>query len=368
MASAYPVHSLAVEAEALEEKRLAARRARDEERRRRWQTGKLVGAQASTLAEQIAEREFRAKAEAKREQMYAERRRQVAVQVEAQRLEAERAAKAKQAQIRDEWLAQSELPKNNAPQACEPVRVEACGLAAAQTLAGEGNNQTSRQQAQRVQLRLWAEEATRLKEADRQSAQEEEKRMAAWEKYVYERRAEVEDAARVTAAREAHRLGTEHLAAAAAQKAGLEVERRRKQAAEAAEIERNLADPLLTETTSVYDDGRVRKDHFKGFTPAQTRQIYRENAAVEARNREKRVEERDEEAKFARDLEDVAAALEEAEFHKATLERAKLEAVKADLDRQCSQQAANAQTAKTRAFGAVAHDHGLFAGFGQSCR
>lgn len=287
--------------------------------------------------------------------------------VEAERAQFEQAAAKERQDLNHEWQAQRLLPKNNAPRAITPVDVDTCGLSSVQKLEGEDVNASKRRSAQHLMMRQWTLQQVTQKEAKRQVVIEEDKRMAEWEAHLAECRAESEKQASAAAAHRARRLRDEYAAMAAAKHSELEAEKRLTQAADAAEIERNLSDPLLCEARSIYTDGRVRSDHFRGFTEAQTRQIYKENARLEQLKQLQHQRQVDEDTQFAMHLDSLVTALDRAEFDKQRLQRAKLQAVKADLEKQRQHQAQLKLASKRNAFGEIT-DGGILHGFGKSCR
>lgn len=287
--------------------------------------------------------------------------------VEAERAQFERAAAQERQNLNREWEAQRLLPKNNAPRATTPVDVDTCGLSSVQKLDGEDTNASRRRSAQHLMMRQWTLQQAAHKEAKRQVIVEEDKRMAVWEAHLAQCRAESEKLASAAAAHRARQLRDEYAAMAAARQSELEAEKRLTQAADAAEIERNLSDPLLSEARSIYHDGRVRSDHFRGFNEAQTKQIYKENAHLEQLKRLQRQRQMDEDAQYATHLDSLVKALDRAEFDKQRLQHAKLQAVKVSLDEQRQHQAQLKLASKQNAFGEITAG-GILHGFGKSCR
>lgn len=363
MAYCYPTHELGVEAEELEQRRIMDRRARDEERRLRWQTGKMVGARLSSLDEQVRDCETKKNLERAADLEYASRCESVQLAVDAQRQQADEIRRAEMRAIKEDWDAASRLPKNNA--AKRGGIQDSCRLL---RFAGEDESRALRISAQQRQMHKWTTDRVEARRARKISEEEEEKRMAAWEAHVLERRKLIEEKEKEVKAARARDLGQEHVATAAAKASERLAKKREKDVCDDLEIQRNLADPLLTEDTStIYEDGRVRKDHFKGFTKGQISQIYRENKDLEESHLAQQAEFKREEDAYAKQLEEMTFALDKAEFEKYRQQQNKLRAVNKDQETLRAEQARIKLLQKQGAFGAIA-DGGILHGFGQSCR
>lgn len=359
----FPVHSLVVEKEEREEQRLLARRKLHAERARRFQTDKVRGTDLSSLKLQCEELEARRRAEVAQDREYAAMAAKVQVTVEKQQQSCVKLQQAEMEKLRKEWEQELGKPKNNAPRS-DPVDVARCGLASC-TLAD--HDEAEKKHRQTRQMRVWATEQMAEKAAQKDRAQEEEKRFAAWEQHVYERRLKLETQQKLATAEAARKLSEEHAASVAAKAMAREAKKRDLIKAEAAEIERNLADPMLAESKAVDADGRVRVDHFRGFTKGQTQLIYKENQQLEHHRQQLKQQAKDDERAFDRQVSDVESAMHAAEYHKALQHKAQLKDLQADLDSQRKLDAQKKNLSRANAFGTI-HPDGIYHGFGRSHR
>ncbi|KAJ8603597.1 hypothetical protein CTAYLR_004851 [Chrysophaeum taylorii] len=360
----FPVHSLVVEQDELDEKRILARRARDVGRRQRFQS--MARTAGSRLDAQCLEREKKRDEEAAYNREYAEMGKSIDVLIEKQRAEEERLKAREREKLASDWEQQRALPKNNAPTS-GPVDIERCGLAAVQKLDGEDVGRAKRVERQKNLMRSWGLEQMAEKEARRLEKDEEDRRMAAWDKYVLEQRKKIEEAHEDEIRVVYRELSKEHVATVAARRAQREREKREMEKANAAEIERNLQDPLLVEACVVAGDGRTRPDHFRGFTKGQTKLIYAENAKLEEEKACRKAHLKAEEEAFATALKAAQTAMHGVEYQKNQQRRAQLHEVKSDLERQRQLALTSKLAAKQASFGRISPG-GVLDGFGQSTR
>ena len=136
--------------------------------------------------------------------------------------------------------------------------------------------------------------------------------------------------------------------------------------ADAAELARNLADPMLCETQYAYDDGRVRTDHFRGLTKGQTKQIYRENERLEEYNADRKAELRAEDALDKAEQDHLVLVVNAYEHDKTEQTRAEMDQLRHDLERQRLEERDRRLESKAASFGHI--KNGVLTGFGKSYR
>jgi hypothetical protein len=127
---------------------------------------------------------------------------------------------------------------------------------------------------------------------------------------------------------------------------------------------------VLCEDTSVMVSalgaGRVRRDHFKGFSKEQLHQVYRENAEVIAAKSSAKASDCEEDRLWAEQQDALRALVEEQELAHADIAAAAVEDHAATIASQRTEQAAMRASEKAAAFGAISG--GLMDGFGHSWR
>ena len=358
---------MAEERDLLEERRIEARRMRDIERMQRFKMMRSAGVDVVTLGAQVEDAACRKKEAEETDKRYACMQAEVGVEMERLRLEEEERRERSARALRREWDKQRLLPKNNAPLRGAPIDVEKCGLAATQTLSDDISASVKVRKAR--QMRNWAAEATATKLIKEQKELEEERRFAEWEKKVYEERLKAESFEKVQIRQQKKDLMQEYSTASALKAQNTFEEKRRSREADALEIEKNLTDPMLCEELSSYDkEGRLRIDHFRGYSKGQTKAIYMENENLKKEKAQDRQNQKIYDDAFNEHLKEFDAYQIAEEDHRATTRQNHLLAVKADHEAQ--RKLDNDKKIQTRkdSFGTIAPQGGLMYGFGQSYR
>ena len=131
-APAFPVHSLQVEALQREQNRIDARRARNAERAKRFNSGKRRNVSVETLARQIAHNDSRRDEERELDKRYAVMAERVSLIVEERRQADLEQRQSELQALKQDWDRRSTLPKNDLPKLASASELEP-GKAAAQT-------------------------------------------------------------------------------------------------------------------------------------------------------------------------------------------------------------------------------------------
>ena len=356
-----PNHRKAQERDELESQKIAARRARDVERMQRFKAMRTAGVnQAQHLDEQRRRMEEKAA-----DQRYADQLREVSVEVERQRAKETERKKVQLKQLKEEWDRSLQMyPKNNAPKIGDPIHPEKCGMAAVQKIDVALVDKAR----QARQMRTWQIEAMTLKKAQIQKSQEEDHRFAEWEKQVLDERSKFEEREQQEKFAARKGLRDEYISQQAAKLMVQQQEKRQNDAANDAEIQRNLTDPMLCEDYSQNDDGRVRIDHFRGFTKNQTKAIYDDNERLKASKHDLQQQVAAYDAAFHKHLTELESAVVAAEHDRSETKKAHLAAVKLDHEKQRLLEHQRKIRSKKDAFGNIADSGGLMYGFGTSYR
>ena len=176
-----------------EERRLEARRQRDEERRQRFLNAKTrtLGVDVAALDRQVAEKRARKEAERAAEMSYAEEQRQIRRVLEMNLLEERKQQQQDRMEVaqvvqvqRDPTLTREwDLNNPNALKNEQPPRVgdfdPRCGPSSLQQFSGEDLNKGDRIKMQQMQLNDWTQQAVSVKAEKKRAEAEAEKAYAA---------------------------------------------------------------------------------------------------------------------------------------------------------------------------------------------
>ena len=346
---------------------MVARRQRNDERTKRFHVQrKTRGVDVAILDTQCRDNERKRNDDAELDRKYADMAAQVSLIVEERRLADEEQRLAELRHLKEDWDAHAELPKNNATKIAAAVDVENAGLASAQRLMGEDRESGRRKARQAAQMRSWTLEQMELKRQVQAGVQEEDDRFAAWEKHVNQQRINIERE-EADALKQSEADLRDYRGRQAAERRARERDSATSTAeANAAEVARNMKDPILTESQYLHDDGRIRVDHFRGYTHGQTKRVYKENENVQAYRAAMAEEKADQEAAYASEMRNIQMLVNAAEFQAADAKRHELMLLKKDLEEQRDTERQRAADSRRDAFGAVSE--GVLSGFGSSYR
>ena len=365
-APAFPVHSLQVEALQREQNRIDARRARNAERAKRFNSGKRRNVSVETLARQIAHNDSRRDEERELDKRYAVMAERVSLIVEERRQADLEQRQSELQALKQDWDRRSTLPKNDLPKLASASELEP-GKAAAQSFVGEDPSAPRRKLRQHAQMRTWSLEQMALKEAHKNDGKEEDRRFAAWERHVSQQRAQVE-AAEKRAKAEVQldlRAARDRQVADRKQRewddAVMDAE------CNACEMERMRNDPMLNEAREYLADGRVRPDHYRGLTKAQVIGVYAENEAVEKYRKEVNEGQFDEGAQFRAESDHVNVLVAAAEYHAQNEKLRERLDVQEHLQKMMLEERERKEAIARDRFGAI-EEGVVLSGFGKSYR
>lgn len=361
-----------MDAQDSETARFSAMRARNEARTQRFLNARLrtIGLDTDGIERQRAERARAADEERRAEHLYQQELQKTRWMLE-EREEMERRARQAEAQaLREDHLARAARPKNQVPKYADPVDADATGSSAAQRFAGEDRGREQRASALKAQQKQWCDEDAARREARRAADRAETQAYHEYLMAVTKLRedAELQDAAdRQRTAAEVARQNAAQARVAAERRSE---ERAVAEAAGRREIEALSSGAFLSEDTAqgVGADGRLRRDHWKGFSKEQAHHFLEENRRLLAEKERRRALEKQAEDAYAAQQQQVYEALSEME-HRRALEhqRAALEQREDNISRHQEAQRRRRQDRLER-FGGIDNDVGFYAGFGQSCR
>ena len=329
-----------------------------------------MGIDKEGLDQQIREKKDRVLAEKRADQDQAAYDQQV-FRILTANEEARRAEKMESMkQLQSDLVAHSRLPKNTCDKMGDTVDAEACGFSAAQYFSGEDKNGEERRRLQQAQMRQWTTQQVAEKAARTAEEGEDAARYDQYLNAVDGMRGEMEKA-ESDRARDDRMTVRQLNEMRAAEKADLgRAEKERNEFMNDREFEHVKNDPFINEETDVAKsavaDYRVRPDHFKGFSKAQTDYIYKKNGKLVQDNLDTRAGEAAEAAGWAAHTDQVVRMMEAAE--QADKDSAKELEMERDTEIQRQREEGRERKEESRRdrFGAVGG--GFFDGFGRSCR
>ena len=286
-----------------EERRLEARRQRDEERRQRFLNAKTrtLGVDVAALDRQVAEKRARKEAERAAEMSYAEEQRQIRRVLEMNLLEERKQQQQDRMEVaqvvqvqRDPTLTREwDLNNPNALKNEQPPRVgdfdPRCGPSSLQQFSGEDLNKGDRIKMQQMQLKDWTQQAISVKDGKKRAEYEAEQAYAA----------------QIAGTTWLHKLSKKtmnkkiwktkstvrNLQLAELRRHNREVFRQTEENKRIAELKCKKADPSHEHRTTginMFGRGRVRPDHWKGMTTSQLQEIEIQKAQAAAKLEEKK--------------------------------------------------------------------------------
>ena len=343
------------------------RRQRNEERTKRFQEHRATrGVDVTTLDTQVRDNQRKRDDSADLDRKYADMAAKVSLIVEERRLADEEQRLYELKLLKEDWDAHAAMPKNNTRKIAPPVDMDVAGLASAQRMLGEDRDAAKRKARQAAQMRSWTLEQMELKKEKEGRLAEEDERFAAWEKHVLEQRTKIERE-QALEAKEAEYALREYRGHQAAERRAKESDAARVEAKmDEEEIDRNTKHPLLCEHQSLHDDGRVRTDHFRGFTKGQTKKVYRENEAVQKYRKDLAAVAKKNDHAYDEDIANIQMLVNAADYRVQEAKRHELQVLKEDLEKQRFVERQRKVDERAEAFGSIGE--GVLSGFGSSYR
>ena len=300
-----------------EERRLEARRQRDEERRQRFLNAKTrtLGVDVAALDRQVAEKRARKEAERAAEMSYAEEQRQIRRVLEMNLLEERKQQQQDRMEVaqvvqvqRDPTLTREwDLNNPNALKNEQPPRVgdfdPRCGPSSLQQFSGEDLNKGDRIKMQQMQLKDWTQQAISVKVGKKRAEAELEQEYAAQIAAVVNLTEQIEQKDNEQKDMENKEYAIRNQQLAELRRHNKEVFRQTEENKRIAELKYKKADPFLNEhrTTgiSMFGRGRVRPDHWKGMTTSQLQEIFEIQKAQAAAKLEEKKRQQQQDYEYA---------------------------------------------------------------------
>ena len=268
---------------AKEDARIRGRRERDEVRRDRFLNARtrIMGVDAQALDQQVADMR-KGRTDAK-ESDRIENLRMIQIQnlLEQANQEEKYMRKQQTEELKHSWMSEIAAKKANQP---EPyvLNLDECGASSAQNFGGDEAKRDEKARIQKEQMRTWVKDALLEQKYKQVSDKEEDLRYAALMQALdhYREAAEDEEKQMNHIVKIAVKEENAALAAEARIRNGKVVH------------PANMATSLDLFNEDLYmamdDQGRIiRRDHFKGFTPAQLRRLMQENEMILQQKRDK---------------------------------------------------------------------------------
>mmetsp|Transcript_15941 Transcript_15941/g.31722 ORF Transcript_15941/g.31722 Transcript_15941/m.31722 type:complete len:367 (-) Transcript_15941:87-1187(-) len=355
-----------------EQARIAAMRARAEARTQRFMNARVrtMGVDKAGLDAQVEAKRLAKEAEKKADMDQASYDQQVARVLEEQEEQARLERAAQMEALKSDLSYQCTLPKNQTPKLGDKIEAESCSIGAAQNFAGEDKTREERRRLQQAQMRQWTSQQKAEKIARAMEEKEDDMRFHQYLSAVDEMRGQLEEEEKAVA--RADRLNNRMLNE---EQARLTAESRANEAALQAklaelELEHAKNDPFLNEETdfakSAIADYRVRPDHFKGYSEAQVKYIFKKNEELVSDHKETKRQEAEVEKAWGQHVAAVTRVMEENEQEAKAQADYLNQLQKEDLEKQVIVQAEKKRQMREDRFGAI--DGGFYKGFGTSCR
>eukprot|EP00903_Cladosiphon_okamuranus_P013743 g12794.t1 len=352
-----------------EMERIQVKRARDVARTARYLDARLrtIGLDTDALDAQIREQRIRKDKERMALKEEFERNENVYKHVAMQEAEERRLRDEELERMRLQWLEQMKFKDEKERREKDLLHAELdlnkCGLAAAQTMAGEDPGKLARTAQQQAQMREWS---TQLAKERLGRKEQEEREMGDYWAYlerVNQKQGELTE--EEEAARKALNLRVKDENRRRALEKADEMARQKELEARANADELRFRDEFLREDEG---EGVVVNTAFKGLSREQKAELHKSNADMRAARVRKVELEREEEAAWYTQQEKMRMAMEAADQE----ERLRVKEQDAERFRALQEQQLGLQQRKMRErnsrFGGIDYTHGIYAGFGKSCR
>jgi len=349
---------------AKEDARIRARRERDEERRHRFLNARtrIMGLDAAALDEQV--QEMRRSREDAKESDRLEKLRmiQISNMLEQAHEEEKNMRRQQLDELKQSWESEIEAKRARAP---EPyvLDLEQCGPASAQNFGNDEEKDDRKSRIQKEEMRTWVKDALIEKKHRSVAEREEDMRYAALLQALdgYREAAETEEKEMEKIVKLS--IKDENAAMAMAARS----QRHRDNNAPETSTSLNLFNEDLY---AAYDaSGRIiRRDHFKGFTPAQLRRLMQENEMILKQKRDQDASDRTGDRSWTRQQMLIERAMEEANQEEKALREQEKARHLAVLRAQAEEKARAMAQYKAEQREKPSLTGGFYDGFGKSCR
>jgi hypothetical protein len=239
-----------------------------------------------------------------------------------------------------------------------------CTTSSAQVFAGEDLNRANRLKSQKDQMRRWIQEQCAEKSSNKDNENDDNANYAIMLKAI--------DEIRDSADREEKEMKDYLKETVNAQNNDLAIQQKQKRDELARNSKLSQGNTLNMEpedTMSALDPltGRiVRKDMFKGFTPAQKKTFLQENELIAQQKRNERISEANRDADWVMQQSFVLRAMEQANYEDNMMKEAHKNNYLAELNQQISEQRSRKETSDKTKYGNIGSE--FFSSFGRDCR
>ncbi|CAN0422492.1 unnamed protein product [Ascophyllum nodosum] len=352
--------------------RIEALRARNVARTNRFLDARrrTIGLDVDALDHQMQER----RARKEREEMVAAeefiRNENLYKQVALQEADERRLRKEEFTRLRREWLEQTRVKARKEQDEKEFIQLgvdcDACGISSVQKMAGEDPDKTNRTLRQQQQMCAWTEQHSKelrarkdAEDADMSNYWSYLQRLIAKQTELSEEEQATRKALNLTIEEENRRMAAERAEDVAKWKDGEE---------EANAAELRFRDHFLCKEEVDADGNIPCPQSFRGFTRKQKAEVLQGNAEVCAEMLRRAETEREYEAEWYLHQERMRAVMEQQHQE----EHRRMKEAQAELFKERQKQHLQFQERdlmdRHASFGKIDYTHGMYAGFGKSCR
>ncbi|CAM9644672.1 unnamed protein product [Ectocarpus fasciculatus] len=352
-----------------EMQRIEDKRSRNVARTARYLDARLrtIGLDTDALDQQMREQRDRKERERMALKEEFDRNENVYKHVAAQEAEERRLRDQELERMRLEWLEQMKFKYDKEQREKDMIHAgvdfDKCGLSAVQTMGGEDPDRLNRTAQQQAQMRAWSTQLANERLERETLADQEMADYWAYLERVSQRQGE---------------LSEEEEAARKALNLQIKDENRRRALERAEEMARQKdledqanADELRFRNEFLREDegeGGSTNALFKGLSRKQKAELHQSNADMRAARLRKAELEREEEAAWFMQQEKMRVAMEQADRE----ERLRVKELDEERLRELREQQLDLQQRNMRErnsrFGGIDYTHGIYAGFGKSCR
>ncbi|CAM9875541.1 unnamed protein product [Ectocarpus sp. 6 AP-2014] len=348
-------------------RRIEHKRARNVARTARYLDARLrtIGLDTDALDQQMREQRDRKERERMASKEEFDRNENVYKHVAAQEAEERRLRDQELERMRLQWLEQMKFKYDKEQREKDMIHAgvdfDKCGLSAVQTMGGEDPDRLNRTAQQQAQMRAWSTQLANERLEREKLADQEMADYWAYLERVSQKQGELSE--EEEAARKTLILQIKDENRRRALERAEEMARQKDLEDQANANELRYRNEFLRE-----DEGSSTNNLFKGLSRKQKAELQQSNADMRAARLRKAEQEREEEAAWFIQQEKMRVAMEQADRE----ERQRVKELEEERLRELREQQLDLQQRNMRErnsrFGGIDYTHGIYAGFGKSCR
>lgn len=269
-------------------------------------------------------------------------------------------------ELKKSWEQQkADKPSHN--KVVEDYDPENFGPSSFQVFDGEDVLAEERAALKKDQMRRWTQEQIAEHAAKRRDLNEEDLAQADLIRQIDEIRAQAEVDEKQMHALMRKEVADENVKLGAARRAALEQKKFEEQRMpDGGALTTSLRMPEDMDVPAITEDGVLRKDLFRGYTPAQRRKLLQQNETLRAAKEERIAAEKRSEAEWAVSQAAQMRAMEQAHYEELLLKKYQQEKCQQTLLQQVEEQKAVREAREAERRGEIAPE--FFQNFGKSCR